>query len=139
VQPDGARILFEDDRVALFRPRDPLSTLHFLVVPKAHIRNVRDMSGDRSRELVQHMVRVGRDYLNGAAATAGPGGVAVPGIAGSRFCFHVAPGNSIDHLHLHCLSTPISTLRGRIVYSPVFNRFCEDAETTLTSRLPARL
>lgn len=54
--------LFEDERVAVFRPLRPIAASHILVVPRAHIRNVHLLASDHEA-LLRHMRRVAERVL----------------------------------------------------------------------------
>ncbi|TYZ64500.1 hypothetical protein PybrP1_000140 [[Pythium] brassicae (nom. inval.)] len=54
--------VFEDERVAVFRPLRPIAASHILVVPRAHIRNVHLLASDHEA-LLRHMRRVAERVL----------------------------------------------------------------------------
>lgn len=54
--------LYEDDRVAVFRPLRPIVPSHILIVPRAHIRNIHQLT--RSHDaLLRHMKLVAESVL----------------------------------------------------------------------------
>ncbi|KAM6504042.1 HIT-like domain containing protein [Amanita muscaria] len=91
----GFKIVWQDDKYIAFEDHKPASRYHFLIIPHAHIDSisencpVREMHGLakqllRDRGVPPEMRRVG---------------------------FHIAPFNSVEHLHLHVQGTPYLSLR----------------------------
>uniref|UniRef100_A0A804RJX1 HIT domain-containing protein n=1 Tax=Zea mays TaxID=4577 RepID=A0A804RJX1_MAIZE len=90
-------LLYSDDKVVAFRDINPSAFRHYLVIPIDHIPTVNSLRKTKDdHQLVSHMVKVGKDFLNQDA----------PNSEEHRFGFHQPPFNSIDHLHLHCLALP---------------------------------
>jgi diadenosine tetraphosphate (Ap4A) HIT family hydrolase len=90
---EPGRIVYEDDKFVVFHTIDPATHLHLLVTPRAHIANVRALKGQEGANLVREMKSVGQSVLGGYGPT-------------GRYCFHIPPWNSIDHLHLHAIASP---------------------------------
>lgn len=86
--------LYEDDLVAAILDINPRAPVHFMVIPKEHIADVRDLRGEHGPILSRMLVV--------AAKVAKEEGV---GESGYRLAFNVGPaaGMTVDHLHLHCL------------------------------------
>lgn len=72
------------------------------VVPRAHIHNAVTLT-KVDVPLLGHMRSVGEKVLNERA------GPEAAGTLETQFVFHVAPFNSIDHLHLHCQAMPFTS------------------------------
>jgi diadenosine tetraphosphate (Ap4A) HIT family hydrolase len=89
---DG-EFLFEDERVAVFRPLAPVSDSHVLVVPRCHIRNINALT-PCDTELLTHMREVAQLVLEDDSSP-----------VGCKFAFHTPPFNSIDHVHMHAFRT----------------------------------
>jgi histidine triad (HIT) family protein len=89
-----ARLVYQDDEVVAFHDVNPQAPLHVLVVPRAHIARLDDLSPEHDR-LVGALVRRG-------AAIAAESGLA-PG--GYRTIFNCGrdAGQSVFHIHLHVL------------------------------------
>ena len=68
------------------------------VVPRAHIHNAVTLRKE-NLPLLDYMKSVGEKVLK----------VRAPAAAEAQFVFHVAPFNSIDHLHLHCQALPFTS------------------------------
>jgi len=99
-----------DDRVVAFRDINPSAFRHFLVIPIDHIPTVNSLRRTKDdHQLVSHMVRVGKDLLNQDA----------PNSEEHRFGFHQPPFNSVDHLHLHCLTLPFMPSWRQVKYTPL--------------------
>ena len=86
--------LYEDDLVAAILDINPRAPVHFMVIPKEHIADVRALRGEHGPILSRMLVV--------AAKVAKDEGV---GETGYRLAFNVGPaaGMTVDHLHLHCL------------------------------------
>ncbi|MEP7116990.1 MAG: histidine triad nucleotide-binding protein [Acidobacteriota bacterium] len=89
-----ARTVFEDDDLVAFDDINPQAPMHVLVIPRAHLATVNDLSPENDR-LVGAMVRR-------AAAIAADRGYAGTGF---RTVFNCNPdaGQTVFHLHLHVL------------------------------------
>lgn len=70
------------------------------MVPRAHIHNAVTLT-KADVPLLDYMKGVGEKVLKARA----PPGQEVA----TQFVFHVAPFNSIDHLHLHCQALPFTS------------------------------
>ncbi|KAI7891442.1 HIT-like domain-containing protein [Mucor mucedo] len=58
----GARIVIETEHLVAFRDRSPSSQVHLLVIPKQHVRTVKDLD-EGHVALVQEMVDLGKRLL----------------------------------------------------------------------------
>ena len=88
-----AEILYEDSDFVCFPDRTPVSTRHYLVVPRQHIVGAGELSSS-DIPLVQRMAGIGKQVL------AEKGGNAEE----ARMGFHWPPLVTIKHLHLHIIS-----------------------------------
>jgi histidine triad (HIT) family protein len=86
--------LYEDDLVVSVLDIQPRAPVHFMVIPREHIPDAREIKGEHG-PLLARMFTV-------AARVAKDEGVAEDGF---RLAFNVgrAAGMTVDHLHLHCL------------------------------------
>ena len=86
--------LYDDDLVAAVLDINPRAPVHFMVIPKEHIDDARQIKGEHS-PLIVRMFTV-------AVKVAKEEGVAK---SGYRLAFNVGPdaGMTVDHLHLHCI------------------------------------
>jgi histidine triad (HIT) family protein len=90
-----ATVLFQDERVMIFKDLLPRAPVHLLVIPKKHIRSLNDLTTE-DRETVASMIFA-------CQAIAGQLGFAP---AGYRLFFNVESGGGQDvfHLHLHLMT-----------------------------------
>lgn len=86
--------LYEDDLVVAILDINPRAPVHFMVIPREHIVDAREIRGE-------HGPTLGRMFTV-AAKVAKDEGVAESGF---RLAFNVgdAAGMTVPHLHLHCL------------------------------------
>ncbi|CAO1390237.1 unnamed protein product [Diamesa serratosioi] len=100
-------ILFEDEKLVLFRDIRPAADHHFLVVPREHIINTKSLSVDHKEmlmEMKKHLIEIMRK--NG-----------ITNINDINLGFHVPPFNSIKHLHMHAIAPKLKiTLLGRWIF-----------------------
>ncbi|GAX74126.1 hypothetical protein CEUSTIGMA_g1575.t1 [Chlamydomonas eustigma] len=99
------RILYKNERVAVFEDIRPAAATHLLVVPIHHIANT-DSLETHDFELVKEMHEVGEKVL---LEHCRPG-------AKFKFGYHQPPYRSVDHLHLHCFELPHSSLIKNLKY-----------------------
>ena len=86
--------LYEDDEITAFNDIKPEAPVHFLVVPKKHIRNIMEMDqGDAAL--------LGRMFYRAQELAVSSG----CGENGGRFVINCKShgGQSVDHLHIHFL------------------------------------
>ena len=89
-----AEILRESDRVVAFRDLDPKAPTHILLIPKEHVRDVRDLEDQHAGMVL--------DLLQAAAHLAKTERVDE---SGWRLVSNVGPDarQSVFHLHFHLL------------------------------------
>ena len=89
-----ASIVYQDERLVVFRDINPQAPVHVLVIPRRHIATLNDLSaGDDG--IVGEMVRR-------AAAIAGELGVSERGYR-TVFNCNADAGQTVFHIHLHLL------------------------------------
>lgn len=89
-----AKKVFEDDALVAFEDINPQAPMHVLVVPRAHVATVNDLTPGHDA-LVGAMVRR-------AAAIAADRGYAGPGFRAVFNC-NADAGQTVFHIHLHVL------------------------------------
>jgi diadenosine tetraphosphate (Ap4A) HIT family hydrolase len=90
-------IVDENEKYVTFENKFPTTSSHLLISPKQHIRNIKSLAGPNGAVIIEEMVAAAKDALRKTKLSDAE-------IAGTRFCFHIPPYNSIDHLHLHAIS-----------------------------------
>ena len=85
--------LYEDDQLLAFYDIDPQAPTHFLVIPKAHIGSVAEVTGDNSA-VVAHIFEV----IAKVTKQLGLDSYRVVSNIGEQ------AGQSVHHLHFHVLS-----------------------------------
>ncbi|MCX7923952.1 MAG: histidine triad nucleotide-binding protein [Clostridia bacterium] len=83
---------YEDDKVIAFRDIEPAAPVHVLIVPKVHIKNIKEINGDNADLL--------KDIHNAANKVAEKLGVAESGYRLITNCGEDA-GQTVFHLHYH--------------------------------------
>lgn len=86
--------VYEDDRLFAFNDINPQAPMHVLIVPKAHVATLNDLTAAHDG-LVGEMVRR-------AATIAAERGVADGGFR-TVFNCNAAAGQTVFHVHLHVL------------------------------------
>jgi histidine triad (HIT) family protein len=87
--------VYEDDHLLAFNDINPQAPMHVLIVPKAHVATLNDLSPEHDG-LVGEMVRR-------AAALATERGYAESGYR-TVFNCNAAAGQTVFHVHLHVLA-----------------------------------
>jgi histidine triad (HIT) family protein len=87
--------VYEDDHLLAFNDINPQAPMHVLIVPKAHVATLNDLSPEHDG-LVGEMVRR-------AAALAAERGYAESGFR-TVFNCNAAAGQTVFHVHLHVLA-----------------------------------
>ena len=90
-----ATFVFEDERIVAFEDLHPQAPLHVLVIPRAHIPTLNDLTPDHDN-LIGEMIRRG-------AAIAAERGHAADGFR-TVFNCNTFAGQSVFHIHLHVLA-----------------------------------
>lgn len=97
-----ASIVYEDERVLAFNDINPQGPTHVLVVPKAHIPSLNDLTPEHD-EIIGEIVRR-------AASIARQRGISAGGFR-AVFNTNIDAGQTVFHLHLHLIG-------GRIMHWP---------------------
>jgi len=89
-----ADIIFEDDRILVFKDIHPITPTHLLIIPKKHIDSLNEIEMD-DMGLLGHMVYIAHDLAKQYNIKE----------SGYRLVFNTGPdaGQSVFHLHLHLL------------------------------------
>lgn len=91
-QMPESRILKDTDGIVIFEDHRPASKHHYLVVPKTHVKNPKQLKPN-DIDLVEKLVSIGKEFLQEHGGN----------LDDSRIGFHWPPFNSIQHLHLHVM------------------------------------
>ena len=86
--------VYEDDDILAFKDINPQAPLHVLIIPKAHIATVNDLSDANA-------ATVGRLFLT-AKQIAADNGLTEPGYRLVMNC-NADAGQTVFHIHLHLL------------------------------------
>ena len=97
-ETDKERILYEDEKIIIFKDRSPVSVIHLQCIPKRHIKNKNQLT-KRDIELLNYMYITSREFININYNKY---------IMENRpiFGFHKPPFYTISHLHMHCIIPP---------------------------------
>lgn len=93
-EDEKTKILYQDETVVVFPDIRPASPHHYLVVPKDHLPNPKQLDGTHV-ELVEKLVCVGKQVLSEQGGNSDD----------IRLGFHWPPFHTIGHLHLHVISS----------------------------------
>lgn len=116
---DQKWVLYQDDRVIVFRDIRPAAPYHILVVTRQHIKNCRTIPfTQESVDLLEHMKSVTQLVLRKLIAEKGDTSVDEGTF---RIGFHRSFATSQDHLHMHGFAGEIrGWYKRNISYSPSF-------------------
>uniref|UniRef100_A0AAG5D789 Adenosine 5'-monophosphoramidase HINT3 n=1 Tax=Anopheles atroparvus TaxID=41427 RepID=A0AAG5D789_ANOAO len=97
-------IVFQNERVCIFKDIRPASDFHFLAVPNHHVENVKSLTA-ADKPLRKSSMNV----LRGKQVN----------LADASFGFHIPPFTSVKHLHMHVIA-PIANmgLISRLIFRP---------------------
>ena len=89
----SAEIIYQDDKIIVFKDTNPQAPVHFLIIPKKHIPSV-DHIEIQDRNLLGELILVARKIAKEKK------------LKGYKLLINVGRegGQIIDHLHLHLLS-----------------------------------
>ncbi|KAG0045024.1 hypothetical protein BGZ83_009727 [Gryganskiella cystojenkinii] len=98
-------LIYKDDEIAAFNDINPAAETHILIVPVAHIHNMKSLTVEH-QGLLQKMRSKANDLLleRGHDPEA------------SKLGFHVPPFNTVDHLHLHVLGGELKSKFRKLKY-----------------------
>lgn len=88
----SAEIIMEDEKVVVFKDIRPSAPIHYLVVPKEHIKSIAHLEGNHS-DVISAIIFTAKKVADKL------------GLKGYKLVFNVGRegGQVIDHLHLHLL------------------------------------
>ncbi len=94
-----AKKIQENDQVLVVEDIAPKAPIHYLVIPKVHLENMRALA-DEHRDAVWHVLTMGRDLS-----------LSVPGAENFNFISNngAKAGQSVFHMHWHFIA-------GRSIY-----------------------
>lgn len=88
-----AEVVYEDSEYVCFVDRKPASTHHYLVVPRTHIEDSRELTSSHTA-MVERMAAIGQQVLEERGGR----------VEEARLGFHWPPFVFVKHLHLHVVS-----------------------------------
>lgn len=86
-------LMYEDDRVIAFRDINPQAPVHYLVIPRVHIKSA-DFVNEDNKELMGHIIFVASQLAKEEALEDGYRIINNCGEDG---------GQTVDHIHFHVL------------------------------------
>ena len=102
-QSNQEQLVWQDDEFKVIRDIAPKSTTHWLLIPKQHHANIKTLT-KADLELVKRMKERAEMLFK------------EHGKVNGVFGFHVPPFTSIDHLHLHMLEKPFTSVFGYVLF-----------------------
>ncbi len=92
-------IVYEDDKVLVFKDINPKAPIHFLIVPKKHIESINHLQ-ESDREIISNLIFTAKKLAKEKH------------IDGYKLVFNVGRkgGQMIDHIHLHFLAGKIAQI-----------------------------
>ena len=111
----SSNILHEDDKFLVFPDHRPAATHHYLVIPRQHIREVRDLNKS-DVSMVREMEEVGLAVLDKQ------GGERDSAVTGFHWPIH-----TVGHLHMHVMAGVSGGVWNKIAFSSYFFGTTEQA------------
>jgi diadenosine tetraphosphate (Ap4A) HIT family hydrolase len=107
-EDEKTQLLVDQDGIVLFKDIRPAAPHHYLVVPKAHIRDPKHLTPNDAT-MLKNLVKLGTDYLEKQGVD----------VKDARLGFHWPPFHMVSHLHLHVIA-PQSQMRwlSRAIFKP---------------------
>ena len=99
------QLIWQDSDYKIIRDISPKATSHWLLIPKTHHKNINSIS---DITILKRMKDIAIQVY------------AQEGKKDGLFGFHVPPFTSVDHLHLHIIERPFTSIFGSILF-PSFN------------------
>jgi len=89
-----ADFVYQNDSLVVFKDVHPHAPVHFLIVPKRHIRSVNDLTG-QDKDLLSEMILRAREVAREQLISS----------SGYKLVFNVERGGGqfVFHLHMHLL------------------------------------
>ena len=97
-ETDGDRIVYEDEKIIIFKDRSPVSVIHLQCIPKRHIKN-KNYLNKKDLELLNYMYNTAKDFIINNYQKYLYQNNPIYG-------FHKPPFYTIPHLHMHCIIPP---------------------------------
>ena len=88
-----SEMVYEDERVAVFKDINPMAPVHLLLVPKEHIESIDDLKSE-DKDLIGEIILTAKKIAKEKGL-----------ISGYRLVFNVgkSAGQTVEHLHLHLI------------------------------------
>lgn len=88
----SSHFLYEDDKIAAFKDIKPSAPIHYLIVPKEHVKSIAHLENNH-QEIISRLIFTAKKLAE------------KEGLKGYKLVFNVGRegGQIIDHLHLHLL------------------------------------
>ncbi|XP_055604777.1 adenosine 5'-monophosphoramidase HINT3-like [Uranotaenia lowii] len=121
----NATIVYENERLSIFKDIRPAAEHHLLAVPKQHIDDVRALTGT-DRPLLEEMKRELENVLRDQHQVE---------LGQALFGFHIPPFTTVKHLHMHGIA-PTSGMGfiSRMIFKP--NTMWFNTAQAVLDRLP---
>ncbi|XP_054152619.1 adenosine 5'-monophosphoramidase HINT3-like [Oppia nitens] len=91
---NNSQLLYEDNNLVIINDIKPAVDQHYLVLPKKHITNIKNMKKEESIQIINNMKTIGENFMKSKGFT---------DESQLRMGYHWPPFNSISHIHLHLL------------------------------------
>ncbi len=91
----SAEIIYQDDQFIAFKDAHPSADVHFLIIPRRHIKSINSLR-EKDKEMIGQMILVAQKVARKLKVAKN----------GYKLVFNVGRGGGqvIDHLHLHLLA-----------------------------------
>ena len=94
----GSDIVYEDDKVVVFKDINPKKPIHLLIVPRVHRESIMDLD-EQDSSLISHIVFVAQEIARKYEVESKKDGFRLLCNYGEK------GGQEVDHLHFHFLAS----------------------------------
>uniref|UniRef100_A0A182NH94 Adenosine 5'-monophosphoramidase HINT3 n=1 Tax=Anopheles dirus TaxID=7168 RepID=A0A182NH94_9DIPT len=104
----ATEIVFQNERLCIFKDIRPASDFHYLAIPNQHLENVNSLTS-ADKPLLEELKQELLNYMRSRQFDP----------AEASFGFHIPPFTSVKHLHLHAIA-PVGKMGfiARMIFKP---------------------
>ena len=152
---------YEDNNYIVFENIRPAAPCHLLIIPKTHYRNINELEAagtaqlapvvpdgtmSASQELLHIRVLKEMKHFGNLGFQSWLAGYQKTNLLETnasefhkdmpiKYCFHIPPYNSVDHVHMHIIAGPSISWKKSLIYNDMYTFWCNSYQTVLDNFL----